>query len=79
MNKFNKLFFILLVLSLTFVGRVFAEDYTPVVTPNGSTLAYKMVNGVKEFKLTVEEIEHEFSSGMNVKCWGYNSNSRTHD
>ena len=74
MNKFNRLFFILSILSSVFISRVFAEDvpYTPVVTPNGSTLAYKMVGGVKEFRLTVEEIDHEFAPGMKVKCWGYN-------
>ena len=46
--------------------------YTPVVTPNGSTLPWKMVDGVKEFRLTVEEIEWEIAPGMVVKAWGYN-------
>lgn len=46
--------------------------YTPVVTPNGSTLPYKMKNGVKEFHLTAEPVEREFAPGMTVKCWGYN-------
>jgi len=46
--------------------------FTPVVTPNGSTLPWRMVKGVKEFQLTVEEIEHEFAPGMVAKCWGYN-------
>jgi len=45
---------------------------TPVVTPNGSTLPYKMKNGVKEFHLIVEPVEREFAPGMKVKCWGYN-------
>ena len=35
--------------------------YTPVVTPNGSTLPWKMVEGVKEFHLIVEEIKCEFA------------------
>ena len=30
--------------------------YTPVVTPNGSTLPWEIVDGIKEFHLTVEEI-----------------------
>ena len=30
--------------------------YTPVLTPNGSTLPWKMVGGVKEFHLVAEEI-----------------------
>lgn len=46
--------------------------YTPVVTPNGVTLPYKLVNGVKEFHLTVEEIEWEVAPGMKIKAWGYN-------
>lgn len=46
--------------------------YTPVVTPNGSTLPWKMVDGVKEFRLTVEEIEWEVAPGMVIKAWGYN-------
>ena len=46
--------------------------YTPVVTPNGSTLPWKMVDGVKEFHLVVEEIEYEMAPGMTIKAWGYN-------
>jgi FtsP/CotA-like multicopper oxidase with cupredoxin domain len=46
--------------------------YTPVVTPNGSTLPYKMKNGVKEFHLIAEPVEREFAPDMKVKCWGYN-------
>ena len=46
--------------------------YTPVVTLNGSTLPWKMVDGVKEFHLIVEEIVWEMAPGMTVKAWGYN-------
>lgn len=46
--------------------------YTPVITPNGATLPWKMVDGVKEFHLIAEEIMWEFAPGMVVKCWGYN-------
>lgn len=49
--------------------------YTPVVTPNGSTLPWRLVNGVKEFHLIVEEIKHEFAPGMVVKAWGYNGDT----
>jgi FtsP/CotA-like multicopper oxidase with cupredoxin domain len=31
-----------------------------------------MVNGVKEFHLIAEEIEHEFAPGQMIKAWGYN-------
>jgi hypothetical protein len=47
-------------------------SYTPVITPNGSTLPWKMVDGVKEFRLVVEEIEWEMAPGMVIKAWGYN-------
>jgi len=43
-----------------------------VVTPNGTTLPYKMKNGVKEFHLIAEPVLREFAPGMSVKCWGYN-------
>jgi FtsP/CotA-like multicopper oxidase with cupredoxin domain len=48
------------------------RDYTPVFTPNGSTLAYKVVNGVKVFHLISEPIEHEVAKGLIVRCWGFN-------
>ena len=48
------------------------KDYTPVVTPNGSTLPWKVVDGVKVFHLVAEEFEHEFAPGLKAKCWGYN-------
>jgi len=46
--------------------------YVPVRTLNGWTLPYKMKDGVKEFHLIAEEIEHEFAPGCTAKCWGYN-------
>jgi FtsP/CotA-like multicopper oxidase with cupredoxin domain len=49
-----------------------AQAFTPVVTPNGATLEWKMVDGVKEFRLTVEEIDWEIAPGMKIKAWGYN-------
>ncbi len=49
-----------------------AQSYVPVRTPNGVTLPYVMKDGVKEFHLTAEEIEHEFAPGTTAKCWGYN-------
>ena len=47
-------------------------SYLPVVTPNGSTLPWKMVGGVKEFHLIAEPVKREFAPGMIVNCWGYN-------
>ena len=46
--------------------------YNPVVTLNGSTLPWKMDNGVKVFHLIAEPVKREFAPGMVVNCWGYN-------
>jgi manganese oxidase len=44
-------------------------------TPGGWTLPFKMVDGVKEFHLVAEEVEHEFAPGSTAKCWGYNGSA----
>jgi FtsP/CotA-like multicopper oxidase with cupredoxin domain len=46
--------------------------YTPVETPNGSTLPYEMDGDVKVFRLVAEPVKREFAPGMVVNCWGYN-------
>ncbi|MEQ8802832.1 MAG: copper oxidase, partial [Haliea sp.] len=51
------------------------QGYRPVHTPNGWTLPHRLVDGVKEFHLVAEEIEHEFAPGSRAKCWGYNGTS----
>jgi FtsP/CotA-like multicopper oxidase with cupredoxin domain len=51
------------------------EGYTPVRTLNGRTLGHRMVDGVKEFHLVAEEVEHEFAPGCKAKCWGYNGST----
>jgi FtsP/CotA-like multicopper oxidase with cupredoxin domain len=48
------------------------RDYVPVYTPNGVTLPFRVVGGVKVFHLVAEEFEHEFLPGLKAKCWGYN-------
>ena len=49
------------------------KDYRPVITLNGSTLPFKVVDGVKVFHLIAEEVkDHEFASGIKAHCWGYN-------
>ena len=48
------------------------KDYRPVVVPNGWTLPYKIVGGVKVFHLVAEEVENEFAQGLKATCWGYN-------
>lgn len=44
----------------------------PVHTPNGWRLPWVMKNGVKEFHLVAEPVEHEFAPGSRAHCWGYN-------
>ncbi len=48
------------------------KDYAPVVTPNGVALPFKIVDGVKIFHLVAEEVEHEMTPGLKLRCWGYN-------
>src|SRR5256886_14435279 len=49
-----------------------AESYVPVVTPNGSTLPYKVDHGVKVFHLVAEQVKREIAPGMVINVWGYN-------
>jgi len=51
------------------------QHYTPVVTLNGSSLPWKLDNGVKVFHLIAEPVMREFAPGMVVKCWGYNGST----
>lgn len=48
-------------------------DYTPVITPNGSTLPYKVIGNVKVFHLIAGEVDHEFAPGLRAACWGFNN------
>lgn len=52
-----------------------AENYVPVVTPNGKTLPYTMKDGVKEWRLVAEPVKHELAPGMIVNAWGYNGST----
>lgn len=51
------------------------RDYRPVFAPNGATLPYRIVDGVKVFHLVAEPIEHEVVDGLTIKAWGYNGRS----
>ncbi len=46
------------------------KDYTPVITPNGSALPYKLVGGIKVFHLIAEEVDHEFTPVRNEQASG---------
>lgn len=48
------------------------KNYKPVVTPNGTSLPFKLVNGAKVFHLVAEEVEHQFTKELKAKCWGFN-------
>jgi FtsP/CotA-like multicopper oxidase with cupredoxin domain len=48
------------------------KDYTPVITPNGSSLPWKIIDGVKVYHFIAEEVRHEFAPGLVANCWGYN-------
>jgi FtsP/CotA-like multicopper oxidase with cupredoxin domain len=51
------------------------QSYVPVVTLNGSSLPWKLDNGVKVFHLIAEPVKREFAPGMIVNCWGYNGST----
>src|ERR1700730_10611 len=48
------------------------KDYTQVITPNRSTLPYKVVGGGKVSHLITEQVDHEFAPGLRAHCWGFN-------
>ncbi len=51
------------------------RPYVPVRTLNGWTLPPRIKDGVKEFHLVAEEVDHEFAPGSRAKCWGYNGST----
>jgi FtsP/CotA-like multicopper oxidase with cupredoxin domain len=46
--------------------------YTPVITPDGSTLPFTIEDGAKVFRLTVGPCRHEVAPGMVINAWCYN-------
>jgi len=44
----------------------------PVITPNGTSMPYRMENGVKVFHLVAEPVKRELTDGFTINCWGYN-------
>jgi hypothetical protein len=57
------------------------KHYKPTVTLNGSTAPWKLVDGVKVFHLTVDEVFHEFvpktaaNEALRAHCWATTSRS----
>jgi manganese oxidase len=52
-----------------------AGNQAAVVTPNGSTLPWRLVGGVKVGHLVAEPFEHEFAPGLKTEVWGYNGST----
>ena len=48
------------------------RGYPRVITPNGTSLNYRIVDGVKIYHLIAHEVRHEFAPGLEANCWGYN-------
>lgn len=46
--------------------------YTPVVTPNGTTLPWRWEDGRKTFHLVAEPVVRELAPGLHINAWGYN-------
>lgn len=72
MHTLNTLLTIPLIALICLYSLLNADSYTPVTTPNGSTLPWKMEDGVKVFHLIAEPVKREFAPGLQVNCWGYN-------
>jgi hypothetical protein len=51
---------------------------TPVITPNVTSLPWRMEDGFKTFHLVAEPLVREFAPGFKVNCWGYNGESPGH-
>jgi FtsP/CotA-like multicopper oxidase with cupredoxin domain len=49
--------------------------YRPVVTLNGSSLAWQVRDGVKEFRLIAQPVKRELARGMVINAWGYNGST----
>jgi manganese oxidase len=48
------------------------RDYSPIITPNGVSLPFRIVDGVKIFHLVIEDVIHEFAPSLKAKAWGFN-------
>lgn len=50
-------------------------DGARVITPNGVSLPWRMVDGVKVYHLIAEPIAHQMAEGLELDLWGYNGRS----
>jgi manganese oxidase len=56
-------------------GEIRGRGRTPVITPNGTSLPWRMEGGVKVFHLIAEQVKREFAPGLIVDAWGYNGST----
>jgi len=64
-----------LMLIVSSISTSWAEDlsYTPVITPNGSTMPWtRAKDGAKVMHITVAPCQHEMAPGMVINAWCYN-------
>jgi len=61
-----------LLMLLLGTGAAASLPYTPVITPNGTTLPWTMERGFKTFRLTIDQCRHEVAPGMIMAAWCYN-------
>jgi FtsP/CotA-like multicopper oxidase with cupredoxin domain len=55
--------------------RAFPGGAPAVHTLNGSTLPWRVVDGVKVGHLVAMPVQHEFTKGLEAEVWGYNGSS----
>src|SRR5947207_15758695 len=48
------------------------RDYTLTITPDNVLLPWKIVDGAKVYHLIAQDVKHEFASGLEVICCGFN-------
>jgi hypothetical protein len=53
-------------------GTASKANYLPTITPDGVTLDFKLIDGVKVFHLTAEDVDHQFAPDLKGLCFGYN-------
>ncbi|HKE00179.1 MAG TPA: copper oxidase [Planctomycetota bacterium] len=62
--------------ALPLAARALAQEARPreggVITPNGASLPWQLVDGAKVFHLVAEPVTHELAPGLVAECWGYN-------
>ena len=71
---FLRALFVLFAACVVCASSLWADEhnFTPVTTPNGKTLPYRMDGEVKVFELTVGVCKHEIAPGMIINAWCYN-------